>query len=81
MQYNNFRITDEETDFQHFAAGEDAVIIDFSGLRPVISTFTSGARDALYTGESYDQARLSIEMSNDNWTGLIASDVQYLESR
>jgi hypothetical protein len=81
MNYDNFRITDEETDFQQFAADEDAVVIDFSGLKPVISTFTSGTRDALYTGESYEQARLSLEMSEDDWTGLLASDVRYLEPR
>ena len=79
--FHSFRITDEETEFQQFAAGEDAVIIDFSDLKPVIHAFTSGNRDAIYSGESYVQARLSLEMTEDEWTGLLASDVQYLEPR
>ena len=32
MNYNNFRATDEETDFQQFMTDEDGVVIDFSGL-------------------------------------------------
>jgi hypothetical protein len=81
MNYDNFRITDVETDLQQFAAGEDAVVIDFSGIGPIISTFTSGTKEALYSGESYEQARLSLDMTEDDWNGLLASDVQYLEPR
>lgn len=81
MNYNNFRITDEETDFQQFTAGEDAVVIDFDGTVKTIHTFTSGNADPLYSGESMEEARKSLEMSEDEWNGLLMSDVQYLEPR
>lgn len=81
MHFNNFRITDEQTDLHQFTATDDAVVIDFRGPTPVISTFTSGTRDALYTGGSYEEARLSLEMSEDEWAGLLASDVEYLAAK
>ena len=81
MNYNNFRITDETTDFEQFSAGEDRVVIDFDGTTKTIHTFTSGSPESLYSGESMEKARKSLEMSEQDWNDLLMSDVQYLEAR
>jgi hypothetical protein len=81
MNYNNFRIADELTDFEQFSAGEDRVVIDFDGTTKTIHTFTSGNTESLYSGESMEEARKSLEMSEQDWNDLLMSDVQYLEPR
>ncbi len=81
MNYNNFRIADELTDFEQFSAGEDRVVIDFDGTTKTIHTFTSGNTESLYSGESMEEARKSLELSEQDWNDLLMSDVQYLEPR
>lgn len=50
---------------------EDAVEIDDDGQ---YTTYTSGARDPLYRGTDAQAARESLNLSEDEWCALLASD-------
>ena len=79
MRLNHYRSTDEMTAFEMFSNGEDTIVIDFGGVKLTLHAFTSGHADAIYSGNSYEEARKSLELSEQQWDDLLMSDVQYLE--
>ena len=79
MRLNHYRSTDETTYFEMFSDGEDIIVINFDGGKKTIHAFTSGNADSLYSGDSMEAARKSLELSEQQWNDLLASDVQYLE--
>ena len=55
-----------------YETNDDAVVVSESS--PVYTTYTSGTRDPLYSGDSAYQAAQSLEMSDEEFNGLLMSD-------
>ena len=78
MKLENYRNVDT-SDIEMFEGDECAVVIHWDGETKVITTFTSGTSGHLYQGSSMEAARESLSLDDDEWNGLLMSDVQYLE--
>lgn len=58
-----------------YRSGEDAVEVRTEET-PTYTTFTSGSREPLYTGDDFTDAAKSLEMSEDDFNGLLMSDAE-----
>ncbi len=53
---------------------EDTLVIEWDGESRTIRTYTSGTEDALYTGNSLDEAAESLEIDRDTLDERLMSD-------